>query len=323
MAEATTTAVTLAPGAAPPAPAPKLDELMLAMDVVDTLRHQEQMVEKEFGQDLRDDQLKARLRQIYEGQGLAVSDRILDEGIRALKESRFTYTPRGTGFGRTLARMWVNRGKVAAGSALLLALGAGGVGYVGWQQTAALREADRAQVELTQTLPRELSAAAEAALREARQPKAREAADRLVADGEAALGRKDAGAVRAAVAGLTALRGELVREFQFRIVNRPGENSGVFRVPDVNRGSRNFYLIVEPVTPAGEVVSVPILSEETNRTETVSKFGVRVPQSTYDLIVADKRDDGIIQRNRLGDKRRGDLDPSWNLPVQGGYITKW
>ena len=75
------------------AAAPKLDELMLAMDVVDTLRHQEGLVAKALSEDSRDATLKERLRTLYEGQGLKVSDRILDDGIRALKESRFTYDP--------------------------------------------------------------------------------------------------------------------------------------------------------------------------------------------------------------------------------------
>ena len=42
--------------------APKLDELMLARDVVDTLRHQEGVVEKVLGEDSRDATLKERLR---------------------------------------------------------------------------------------------------------------------------------------------------------------------------------------------------------------------------------------------------------------------
>ena len=73
---------------APPAPAQKLDDLMLAMDVVDTLRHEEAMVEKELSQDMRDEALKKRLRQIYESQGLTVTDRILDEGTKPLRPSR-------------------------------------------------------------------------------------------------------------------------------------------------------------------------------------------------------------------------------------------
>jgi hypothetical protein len=70
-------------------------------------------------------------------------------------------------------------------------------------------------------------------------------------------------------------------------------------------------------------VSLPILNEENGKTETVSKWGVRVPQSTYDAVRQDKLDDGIIQRNRVGEKKRGALEPDYVMPVQGGAITKW
>ena len=46
------------------APAP-LDELMLAMDVVDTLRHRELMLVREVEVEDRDQRLLARLREIY------------------------------------------------------------------------------------------------------------------------------------------------------------------------------------------------------------------------------------------------------------------
>ena len=38
---------------------------------------------------------------------------------------------------------------------------------------------------------------------------------------------------------------------------------------------------------------------------------------------ADKNDDGIVQRNRLGEKRRGYLDIEYLMPVLGGAITRW
>lgn len=47
-----------------------LDELMLAMDVVDTLRHQDNLVARELDESRREAELIARLRQIYESQGL-------------------------------------------------------------------------------------------------------------------------------------------------------------------------------------------------------------------------------------------------------------
>src|SRR5262249_48557508 len=99
--------------AAPPAPAPqKLDELMLAMDVGDTIRHGELLVERELEQGTRDDELRNRLREIYKGQGIEVPDSVIDEGIKALKDSRFVYVPPRPGLGVTIATMWVNRARI-------------------------------------------------------------------------------------------------------------------------------------------------------------------------------------------------------------------
>jgi Family of unknown function (DUF6384) len=128
---------------------------------------------------------------------------------------------------------------------------------------------------------------------------------------------------RKAIADLDALRAALVQTYVLRIVSREGEQTGVFRIPDVNSQARNYYLIVEPVTPSGQVLSLPILSEETNRTETVSKFGQRVSREVFDAVRRDKQDDGIIQRNALGEKPRGTLDVVYSMSVQPGRITKW
>ena len=64
-------------------------------------------------------------------------------------------------------------------------------------------------------------------------------------------------------------------------------------------------------------------NEETGAVETVAKFGVRVPQATFDTVAQDKRDDGIIQKNRFGVKRRGMLAVDYQMPFEGGFITKW
>ena len=40
-------------------------------------------------------------------------------------------------------------------------------------------------------------------------------------------------------------------------------------------------------------------------------------------VAADKRDDGIIQNNRLGRKERGYLTPNYSVPTTGGAITSW
>lgn len=307
-------------GKTPPA---ALDEVMMAMDVVDTLRHNENVALQELGQEGRDDALKAQLRRIYESQGLAVSDRILDEGIRALKESRFVYSPTGSGRSRWLAGLWVRRGVVAKWLAVIVVVIGAWIGWEVWNQAQVERQAEAARIELAQTLPKQLRQSADAALAEARANTVKERIGELRSDGEAAIARADTGAVRAAIASLESLRQQLVQTYVLRIVSRPGEQSGIFRIPDANSGARNYYLIVEALTPDGKTLSMPVTSEEDGVVRTVSKWGIRVPQQTYDAVRRDKQDDGIVQNNVLGQKLRGTLNPAYTMPVMNGAITKW
>src|SRR5262249_56235602 len=71
----------------------KLDDVMIAMDVVDTLRHREDLVARELNEEGREGELVARLRQIYRDQGIDVPDRVLAEGVKALQDNRFLYPP--------------------------------------------------------------------------------------------------------------------------------------------------------------------------------------------------------------------------------------
>ncbi|HZH52113.1 MAG TPA: DUF6384 family protein [Microvirga sp.] len=308
-----------------------LDELMLAMDVVDTLRHQDNLVSRELGQEERDAQLLRRLREIYRGQGIEVPDRILLEGVQALKEQRFVYTPPGPSFARTVARAWVNRRRYGRRLLSLLALLAFGWGayHFGIVEPARQRaaqeqaQAERNRVELAGRLPAALEQGHEDVLREAKVPEARERADRLLADGRAAIARGDVAGARQAIGDLEVLRADLRREFTLRIVSRPGEPTGVWRVPQRNPAGRNYYLIVEAVAPDGRILSLPVTSEEDGRTATASKWGVRVSESTALQVQRDKNDDGIVQRNRLGEKRRGSLEVDYLIPVLGGAILQW
>jgi hypothetical protein len=312
-------------------PARNLDEVMLAMDVVDTLRHQESLVSRELSEGDRDAQLLQRLRDIYRGQGIEVPDRILQEGVQALKEQRFAYTPPGPSFSRTVARAWVNRGRV--GRALLSLLALLAFGWAAYhfgvvepaRQRAAQEQAQAARnrIELAERLPAALVQGHEDVLREAQVPAARDRANQLLADGQAAVARGDAAGARQALSDLEVLRADLRREYTLRIVSRPGEPTGVWRVPQRNPNGRNYYLIVEPVAPDGRILSLPVTSEEDGRTVTASKWGVRVDEATAMQVQRDKNDDGILQRNRLGEKRRGQLDVNYLMPASGGAITQW
>jgi Family of unknown function (DUF6384) len=337
MADTAVPATTLGPSApasaaGSPAPPPqKLDELMLAMDVVDTLRHQDNLVARELDETRREARLIERLRQIYRDQGIEVPDRVLHEGVRALKESRFVYTLPSPGPARTLALAWVHRGRT--GKALLgllvtavIGWGAYQVGVVrpAQQRTEQVRaQTEREQRELTDLLPRALEQGHQEVLAEAQEDVARQRADHILADGRSALARRDAAGAKKAISDLDELRADLRREYGLRIISRPGEQSGVWRVPARNPSARNYYIVVEPVAPDGRILSLPVTSEETGQTQTVSKWAVRVSEDVFNQVRRDKNDDGIVQRNRLGEKRRGYLDVEYLMPVLGGAILTW
>ena len=82
---------------------------MVAMDVVDTLRHRDLIVDRELDSEGRRQRLIARLRDIYTAQGIEVSDAALSAGVNALEEDRFSYTPTTGGFSVKLARLYVSR----------------------------------------------------------------------------------------------------------------------------------------------------------------------------------------------------------------------
>jgi len=108
-----------------------------------------------------------------------------------------------------------------------------------------------------------------------------------------------------------------------RIVSRPGEKSGLFRVNDEAAGARNYYLIVEAISASGKALPVNISSEEDQKTARVDIWGVRVPNSVYLAVAADKRDDQIIQSAIIGSKKRGALVPTYSVDTLGGLILEW
>jgi hypothetical protein len=293
-----------------------LDDLMLAMDVVDTLRHQQVLIERELNAEDRDRKLIERLREIYASQGIDVPDHVLEEGVAALKEDRFAYTPPPENFSTRLARLYISRGKW--GKPLLLGLGA--IVLVLLAYVLLIR--GPAERELAQ-LPSRLDKQHELLVREARGETARARTEALYSQGKSALasGEKD-GAV-AVLTQMEALRNEIEREYELRIVSRPGERSGIWRVPDANTNARNYYIIVEAVTPEGRVLKRTVVNEENGKSYEVDKWGLRVEEPVFERVAADKQDDGIIQQNRFGIKRRGYLTPEYLLPTTGGAITAW
>jgi hypothetical protein len=301
-----------------------LDDVMLSMDVVDTLRQNEQIVERELDDETRREQLIARLREIYRGQGIEVPDRILEEGVRALAERRFVYDPPKSSLPVILARLYVKRlywARLLGGAVLALFLV-----WFSWNALIVWPRAEReaaARVELGETLPRQINAAFAAVEAEAKTPIALENAKTFRDNGLEAARQGNAEAARSAIAELNALLGDLRLSFDVRIVSRPGELSGLWRIPRLNPNTRNYYLIVEAVDRTGNVLKRPVVNEETAKREDVDIWAVRVSKAAFDEIQADKLDDGIIQKAVVGAKNRGELDIRWRIDTLGGALTRW
>jgi hypothetical protein len=253
-----------------------------------------------------------------------VPDHILKDGVKALRDSRFVYTPPGPGLKRSLATLYVNRG--SHGKRLLGLAAALGLGWGIWHVTVAQPErqaAESARIALTQTLPARLASGLADVRGVTTEAEALTRADALKADGDRALRNGDRAAAQKAVDDLASLRAQLVSEYVLTIVSRQGSDTGVWRRPPRNPNGRNYYLIVEAVAPDGRKLSLPIRNEETGQTETVSIWGMRVPQEMFERIARDKRDDGIVQLNRFGVKRRGAFNAEYLMPFEGGMITRW
>lgn len=306
----------------------KLDDIMLAMDVVDTLRHEREMVASDMNAVERREDLVTRLRGIYDAQGIAVPDDVLMDGVMALEEERFAYQPPKKGIMTSLAKAYISRRKwlpliytvgFIIGSVLA-------VNYVGFVRPAQL-EAKQEQTLIKSILPERLEAARDRAVSVAATPALKARAEDLFTTGELAVADKDAAAAKQAAAQLEAFSTALSQSYELRIVSRFNEASGVYLDSKTNADIRNFYLIVEPVAADGDIVELSIEDEEYKTRQTVSKFGVRVPKAVFDAVAADKKDDQIIQNDILGAKPRGVLDPalsfngSDNWPL--GYIVEW
>ncbi|MGJ8562733.1 MAG: DUF6384 family protein [Alphaproteobacteria bacterium] len=303
----------------------KLDDIMLAMDVVDTLRHERIMTERDLAATDRREALIARLRGIYKAQGIEVPDSVLMDGVLALEEQRFAYAPPKAGFGTSLARLYIGRRKwLPLIYTLVFIVGAVlTINYAGFVRPAKV-EANRIETLLTKTYPQSLTEARDKALGLAATDTIKARAQALYDDGVLAIGEKDFITAKTRVDSLAALANDLSQQYTLRIVSRPGEMSGVFRLNDDGDAEvRNYYLIVEGLNAAGTALKVSITSEEDQKTARVSKWGVRVSEDVFYGVAADKRDDQIIQKAVIGQKKRGYLLPDYSIETSGGTILEW
>ncbi|MEO0695647.1 MAG: DUF6384 family protein [Pseudomonadota bacterium] len=306
------------------AEASKFDDVMLAMDIVDTLRHRALVVERELAADDREDALIDRLREIYKAQGIEVPDHILKDGVKALEEKRFVYDPPKGGFQHSLAKLYIGRDRWLKPVAAIFGIAAFStaiyeVGIDGPRE----RRAEAERIELQVTLPKSLAEERDAALEVAATDNARRRIETIYQDGVAAIEEGNAIGARQASVTLEAIEDDLSQDLTVRVISRPGEYSGIFRIPDDAPGQRNYYLIVEGIDAAGRPHALEISSEEDQSTKRVERWGIRVPEGEFNRISADKQDDQIIQNAVVGSKPVGHLLPTYSVPTAGGAILEW
>ena len=289
---------------------------MVAMDVVDTVRHQQLIVDRELDAAGRRKRLLERLRDIYDAQGIEVTDAALEAGVDALEEGRFGYTPPPPGLSVTLARIYVRRGRWFKGFAIFATLAI--VIGLAWLFMVQLP-----QSRFENALPGQIASTRDQIVGQSRSAAATARANELMAQAERAIRVDNFDEAQRLHAELEELRVELERGYEIRIVSRPGEYSAIWRVPDLNPGARNYYLIVEAVDARGNILTLPVRNEEDGRTVRVQKWGVRVTEATFEAVAADKRDDGIVDDFVLAVKSAGKLEPEYRVETTGATITEW
>lgn len=294
----------------------KLDDVLLAMDVVDTLRHRVSVVDAELNAEKREQQLIERLKDIYGAQGISVPEKILRDGVKALEEQRFVYKPPPDTFQVKLAKLYVSRKRWLPAAATFTAMAAALL--VGWQVFWAMPQAAE-----WRGMPAEISRLLAEGQALAVDPAVDAQLASVASEGQRAIASNDRGTVRTQVQVLRDMNERLAAEYDVRIVSRPGEDTGFIRVPDNNPVGQNYYIVVEAVAPGGRVLTLPITSEEDQKTRRVSIWAQRVSEETFDRIADDKRADQIVQNDILGRKARGELAPTFDATVPGGAITEW
>jgi hypothetical protein len=298
------------------AAAAPLRDGLLSMDIADALRRAPPAADEAAARD--------GLRQMYAALGISVSDAELDGGFAAYRDNRFDYVPPKSGPGLWLARLYVERRRwqVPVLAALLtLIVGIGGYYFV--YKPYRLSQAEQARVDLEERLPAQMDALYRTIFDETKVQDAVVQADALRASGKAAASKGDRDGAEAAIDKLTDLKTALQLDYTLRVVDRPDGKWGFWSFPDNNTDATNYFIVVEARDSAGNAVPVPIEDEPSGRIDTVSTWALQVPESVYRAVEADKNDDGIIERNLVGAKSFGFLEPEYTIGVPDGAVTRW
>jgi len=155
-----------------------------------------------------------------------------------------------------------------------------------------------------------------AVLAEAVEDLALERAAALRRGADARLAARDLEGLEEIARDYRRLRQQVATEYGIVIVG------GVWRSHTELDDVRNHYLRVRAVAPDGTRVPVVGRNEEYGTTAEVTEWAERVPKEVYDRVGADKKDNGIIDDDDFGFKRRGFVTAERRYEDLG-QITEW
>lgn len=302
-----------------PIPGAPLESDMLVMDVADTLRGTPELVQSASAQA----DVVAQLQALYARQGIGLDAATAREGLIVFTDERFVYAPR-TGMGAALGRAYVSRAQwLMPVLSVLVVLIVASASYFLIYRPYRAAQAEANRIELAQGLPAQMDRLYGTIFNETKVQAAVGDARQMRDDGKTAAAKGDRAGAERAVKDLTALRDLIRADYTLRVVSARGEKSGFWRFPPSNIAATNYYIVVQAIGTDGKPMRLPITDEETGRTEVVSRWGLRVPQAVYDSVIADRADDGVVQRNIVGIKQFGFTEVDFLIPVLGGTVTKW
>ncbi len=266
-------------------------------------------------------EMSDELEAISESLGSELTAEEKQAAVRTYFAEQFALPPQNAGLSNLVARGYVQRRKVGFFAAAAIAIPVATVGL--WNAPATISsymEAQKAaQLEVLATQPEALRA--EIATLAVEPAAIRKATD-LATLAQSYISAKNTESAEDTITQLGDLQAVLNQSYELKIANRDGYFRRLWRGSRSNSMIKNYYVIAHAIDPSGREVPVDILDEETGKKERVTIWGERVDEQTYENVGRDIHDDGIAQQDHIGSKRRGYLSPQYDLPVQGGKITR-
>lgn len=303
-----------------------LGEMLKILDAAGALRKERMRASLALEEEETRRLLRERLMEAARVSGDRVSPAEVDAAIERYYATLHAFEPAPRGWQRTLAHLYIRRGRIAAigGGLLIWAtlvwwLFLSGIGP--FSKAGRQRRALDAALESIEESREELTALAV-------EPDV----DRLVEERWLrAQELREAGQVeqlQVLEVELDELGAELRLDYSLRIVSEPGKRSGVRQ--DFNDQLSGHYLIVEALDDDGNPVRLPVRDAEDDRVRVVSRWGELVPEAVYDRVAEDKRADGIVDERLVAEKERGHRSPRVVLLGTDGspieltrQITEW